>query len=255
MPTQDNRHQESISYEDAIKIAKKFAGEIADIFPERIRAVFVIGSLGSNYYRPGQSDIDTAIITRFTRSDMPEVQRRIDETANRYWKEYNVPKGFGSISFAGEQLYPPYVKEEELIQEILRLKSQSKLIYGDFDVQDIPTPDKEAIRNDILAFQEWSDSQPPFVHSRQSLTNSTLIALKRYLLLKYDIVEFNKFKVINLYLEHEPPMANDEIFDFITTLLHGQAVEWNEEIRIKYTAWHDELYRVVNRLVLYPKGG
>ncbi|MDE6641678.1 MAG: hypothetical protein K2K63_14280 [Acetatifactor sp.] len=37
-----------------------------------------------------------------------------------------------------------------------------------------------------------------------SFVNSTLIALKRYLLLKYNIVEFNEFKVIDLYLGHEP---------------------------------------------------
>lgn len=251
MATQSIQHQDGISYEEAIKIAEKFAKEIADIFPGKIEAVFAIGSLGSDYYRPGQSDIDTAVITRFTRSEMPEIERRIDEIADRYWNEYNIPKGFGAISFAREQLYPPYVKEEELIQEILRLKCQSRLIYGDFDVRDIPTPDKEAIWNDILAFQEWSDSQPPLVHSRQSFTNSTLIALKRYLLLKYDIVEFNKFKVINLYLEHEPPMVDEEIFNFITKSLHGQTAEWDEEIRMKYTAWHDELYRVVNQLVLY----
>lgn len=52
---------------------------------------------------------------------------------------------------------------------------------------------------------------PPFRHSKVSFVSSTLIALKRYLLLKYNIAEFNKFKVINIYLSHEPPIVSQEI--------------------------------------------
>lgn len=87
-----------------------------------------------------------------------------------------MPKEFGAVVFAKEQLYPPYIKEEELVQEILRLKCQSRLVYGKFDIECIPVPDQQAIKNDILAFQEWSDLQPPFRHSKVSFVNSTLIA-------------------------------------------------------------------------------
>lgn len=240
-----------ISYEQAILIAKQFADEIAEIFPGKIVAVFAIGSLGSNYYRPGQSDIDTAVITDFSRAEIDAVTEQIEAIADRYWKTYQVPKGFGAIVFAMEQLFPPYIKSEELIQEILRLKCQSKLIHGAFDTESIPTPDYPAIRNDILNFQEWSDSQPPMVHTAASFVNSTLMALKRYLLLKCNIVEFNKFKVIGLYLQNEPPLVNDEIFGFIADCLHGRPYEWNEKIRVRYTKWHDELFRVINDLVLY----
>ena len=45
-------------------------------------------------------------------------------------------------------------------------------------------------------------------------------------------------------------MVNEEIFDFITRLLHGWTFERNEEIREKYTTWHDELYRGINARVL-----
>lgn len=246
----DSEIHDIISYEKAIAIAVEFAKEVSALFPEKIEAVFVIGSLGSDYYRPGQSDIDTVVITDFSRQEIVEVTEKIEEIAQNYFKRYHVPKGFGAVVFAKEQLYPPYVKKEELVQEILRLKCQSRLIYGEFDIECIPVPDQQAIKNDILAFQEWSDSQPPFRHSNVSFVNSTLIALKRYLLLKYNIAEFNKFKVIDLYLSHEPPIVNEEIFDFITKALHGRNCEWNDEICRKYTGWHDELYRVINGLVL-----
>ena len=48
METQSIQHQDGISYEEAIKIAEKFAKEIADIFPGKVEAVFAIGSLGSD---------------------------------------------------------------------------------------------------------------------------------------------------------------------------------------------------------------
>lgn len=240
-----------ISYEEALKIASKFAKEVEERFPGKIEAVLAIGSLGSDYYRPGQSDIDTAVITRYTRSEIEEVTNIIEKIADRYWKEYEVPKEFGACVFAKEQLYPPYVKNEKLIQKILRLKYQSKLIYGSFAVEDIPMPDKKAIKDDILNFQEWSDSQPPMVHTKKTMVNSTLMGLKRYLLLAHDIIEFNKLKVIDLYLRNDPPMVNEEVFDFITRYLYDQPYEWNDEIRERFTKWHDELFRVINEKVLY----
>ncbi len=240
-----------ISYVEALKIAAQFGREVEALFPGKIAAVFAIGSLGSDYYRPGQSDIDTAVITGFSRKDIAAVTEKIEKIADSYQKRYHVPKGFGAVVFAREQLYPPYVKEEELVQEILRLKCQSRPVFGAFDTRDIPMPDREALRNDILHFQEWADSQPCPVRNAVTMVNSTLIALKRYLLLKYQITEFNKFKVIDLYLTHEPPMVNQEIFDFITRFLNGQPCEWDDEICRRYAGWHDELYWVINEQVLY----
>ncbi len=240
-----------ISYEKAIQIAKTFADEIASLFPDKVKAVFAIGSLGSDYYRAGQSDIDTAVILNCNRAERESIKKEIRIIADRYWHEYDVPKGFGAIVFAEEQLYPPYIKEEELILEILRLKTQSKLIWGTFDTSQVPKPDKEAIVNDALNFQEWSDEQPEFTHTVQTMVNSTLIALKRYLMIQCDIIEFNKFKVIKTYMDNNPPIWYEELFDFIQNVLHGKQHEWNEQIREKYTKWHDEIYRVINEIVLY----
>lgn len=240
-----------ILFEDAIQIAIEFAKEIDNNFPNKIKAVYAIGSLGSDYYRPGQSDIDTSIIVNSSRDELSNIKVGIKVVANKYQDKYNVPKGFGAIVFSEEQLFPPYIKEEELIQEILRLKTQSRLIYGDYNVNTIPMPNWIAIKDDILNFQEWSDSQPPFEHSATTFVNSTLIALKRYLLLKHHIIEFNKFKVVDLYLRNEPLLVNEEIFSFIDDYLHNRPYEWYDDIRDKYVVWHDELYRVINTSVLY----
>jgi len=240
-----------LSFDEAIGVAREFSEEIESKYPGKIKAVYVIGSLGSNYYRPGQSDIDTAIITSFSREEIIPVIETIEVIANRYQQEYDVPKGFGAIVFAEEMLFPPYIKEEELIQEILRLKTQGRLIFGEYDTNNIPMPDWQAVKDDILNFQEWVDSEPAFEYDSTSFVNSTLIALKRYLLLKHHIIEFNKFLVIDLYMRNDPPMVNDEIFAFIDEYIHGRPYEWNDGIRERFTKWHDELYKVVNDSVLY----
>lgn len=240
-----------ISYDEAIRIAAEFAEEIDSVFPEQIRAVFAIGSLGSDYYRPGQSDIDTAVITAVPREKVGEMAHEIIKTARKYQEKYDVPKGFGAVVFAEEQLYPPYRKEEELIQEILRLKTQARLVFGAYDLEKIPVPDWKAVKEDVLNFQEWSEAQPPFEHSETSFVNSTLMALKRYLLLKHHVIEFNKFKVIDLYRKHDPIMVNEEVFAFIEDHLYGREHGWNDETRREFIRWHDALYDAVNKEVLY----
>ncbi len=91
-----------ISYEEALKIAAQFGREVEALFPGKIAAVFAIGSLGSDYYRPGQSDIDTAVITGFSRKDNAAVTEKIEKIADSYQKRYHVPKGFGAVVFARE---------------------------------------------------------------------------------------------------------------------------------------------------------
>ncbi|MEA4822774.1 MAG: nucleotidyltransferase domain-containing protein [Clostridiaceae bacterium] len=247
-----------ISYVDALNIAECFSREIACKFGNQIIAVYAIGSLASDYYRPGQSDIDTAVITNCTRNNLQPLSSEIENIADTYWDKYNVPKGFGAIVFADEQLYPPYIKNEELILEILRLKTQSRLLYGYYDVDAIPTPTKHDIIEDACAFQKWADEEkvrnPNFkIDSIQTFVNSSLIALKRYLMIKHGIIEFNKFKVIDLYLTHDPPFVNDEIFAFINKNLNGDTTKCNDVKFTQMVEWHDELYEVINKLVLYTE--
>ena len=61
----------TISYDEAVKITQTFSKELNEKYKDKIIAVFAIGSLGSDYYRPGQSDIDTFIITNWQRSQLP----------------------------------------------------------------------------------------------------------------------------------------------------------------------------------------
>lgn len=244
-----------ISYEQAISIAKQFANNVRDLLKDKLLAVFAIGSLGSDYYRPGQSDIDTIIITSLTREELKLYRKDIRKLADSYQEKYNVPKGFGAILLAKEQLFPPYNYDEELILEIFRIKKQSRLIFGHYDIRTIPFPSKKDIIKDALAFENWRQEEhkknPDFkINNNIMLVNSTLMMLKRYLMIKWDIMEFNKFKVVDLYMNNYPPYIDEKLFEFIEKSLHDENCEIDNDTFEEFVHSHDELTRIINYLVL-----
>ena len=247
-----------IKYEQAIIIAKEFAEEVQNMLKDNLLAVFAIGSLGSDYYRPGQSDIDTIIITSHKRENLKIYRKEIRKLADSYQEKFDVPKGFGAILLAEEQLYPPYISEEELILEIYRIKLQSKLIYGNYDITKIPNPTKKDIIEDAKAFEKWRQeehqSNPDFkINNNIMLVNSTLMMLKRYLMIKCDIIEFNKFKVIDLYTKNNPPYADEELFEFIEKSLHNEDSEIEKDVFDRFVQSHDRLTKIINDIVLYKE--
>lgn len=244
-----------ISYEQAINITYEFAKELKNILKDKLFSVFAIGSLGSHYYRPGQSDIDTIIITSLKREELKLYRKDIRKLADTYQEKYNVPKGFGAIFLAEEQLYPPYIAEEELVLEIYRIKLQSKLIYGSYDIAKIPNPPKDAIIEDARAFEKWRQEEhknnPDFkINNNIMLVNSTLMMLKRYLMIKCDIMEFNKFKVVGLYMKNNPPYVDEELFEFIEKSLHNEDYVIDNKTFEKFVQSHDKLTLIVNECVL-----
>ena len=82
-----------ISEEKAFEIVQEFLTDILQISQD-VLALYVIGSLGGGYYRPGQSDIDTAIIVR---DNAAVTQEKVDQIAESYQEKYHVPKLFGVI--------------------------------------------------------------------------------------------------------------------------------------------------------------
>jgi len=241
---------DDISFEKAIDIARTFAEEIAALYPDTL-AVYAIGSIGGGYYRPGQSDIDTVVIMNCTRAQANDRITAVEAVADRYWKEYNVPKGFGAIVMGKEQLMPPYIPEEELVMEIIRLKAQNLLVYGNFDIDSVPMPDKQAIIDAENAFEDWRAAEgnmPPEKMTRQMTVNSILILLKRWLLLEKGIIEFNKFNVVGEYLKNEPPYLKEKYLNAVDGYLHGRKIP--DSLLLEMSLWHEQLLKDMNKDLL-----
>lgn len=116
----------SISYDQAMGIVQEFVQQICEAYPEKILAVYTVGSLAGGYYRPGQSNIDTVVLADATPEELEQLREEIDGIASGYCEEYQIPMGFIATVLSKEELYPPYDPQEELPWTILRLKCQSQ---------------------------------------------------------------------------------------------------------------------------------
>ena len=220
--------------------AMEIVGEFLDEIRREdsgILALYLIGSLGGGYYRPGQSDIDTVIIV----SDNTAItQERMDEIAKNYWHKYNVPKGFGSIMIRLSEFSPPYTKGEieefEFTVEIARLKTQGKAVFGEIDLNDIKMPSKEDFIKDAIIMEKWFAKEfgDPMFDKLQitGCVNTILGCLRRYLMIEKNVFEFNKFLTIETYMRHDPPIVNLPVFDFIHKKLKDGIVGSDDDLRM-----------------------
>jgi len=220
----------------AMEIVHEFLSEIRRE-DDGILALYLIGSLGGGYYRPGQSDIDTVIIVR---DDVAITQERMDEIAKKYWHTYEIPKGFGSIMIRLSELSPPYIKSEaedfEFTVEIARLKTQGKPVYGEINLNSINMPSKEDFIKDALIMEKWFAKEfgDPMFEKLQitGCVNTILGCLRRYLMIEKSVFEFNKFLTIDTYLRHDPPFVNEKAFDFIIKKLNDEASGNNDDLQM-----------------------
>lgn len=242
-----------ISQRKALDIVQEFLTEI--LAEEKgILALYVIGSLGGGYYRPGQSDIDTVIIVR---DDAAISQAHMDEIAEKYQQRYSVPKGFGSIMMRENELLPPYTKSEieefEFTVEIARLKTQGKAIYGFVNTDDIRMPSKEDFIKDARIMEHWFDKEFGYpMFDKLQITgciNCILGILRRYLIIEKGIFEFNKFKTIDTYMQYTPPMVNEKMFEFIVKKLNFQ-VDGDQEDLLMLRAFAVDLRDYFNQRLL-----
>jgi RimJ/RimL family protein N-acetyltransferase len=218
----------AISEARALEIVGEFLEEIRAVDDAGIIALYVIGSLGGGYYRPGQSDIDTVIIVR---DDAVITEPQCDEIADRYREKYAIPKGFGSIVIHERELYPPYTKSEtdefEFSVEIARLKTQGKAIYGKIDYLDkVPMPTREHLIKDGQIFERWiagtTDVPSEDNLSEAACVNSVLMYLRRWLMIEKGVFEFNKFLVVDEYMRNAPPLIDERVFTHIRSYLRGE---------------------------------
>lgn len=219
-----------ITQEQAFSIVREFKDELLTHDPNALLAIYLIGSLGGGYYRPGQSDIDTILIVK---DDAILTQEKAEEIAAVYQERYRVPKGFGAILIYERELFPPYLKSEEeefeFSVEIARLKTQGHLFYGSYSLDHIPMPTTDHLIKDARIMENWFSATFGYPMYDQldtvSCINTILLQMRRFLMIQHSVFEFNKFQTIPVYLQHAPTVTDDKVFSFIAHYLIGEAQE------------------------------
>lgn len=229
-----------ITKDQALKIVGEFKDELLTHAPDGLLALYLIGSLGGDYYRPGQSDIDTILIIK---DNSVLTQEKAEEIAAAYQERYRVPKGFGAVLIYEKELFPPYLKSEaeefEFSVEIARLKTQGLLFYGNYSLDHVPMPTREHLIKDAKIMENWFHSTfgyPMFDKlDLVSSINTILIQMRRFLMIEHSVFEFNKFKTIDTYLQYHPTLTNEHVFSFIMRYLKGEAPGDQHELEILRT--------------------
>lgn len=213
----------------AWRIVAQFVREITQNDEGGVLAVYVIGSLGGGYFCPGRSDVDTVIIVQ---NDAPITQEEIDVVATRYWHEFDIPKGFGSIMMREHELFPPYdrsrVEDFEFSVEVARLKIQGKQVYKSYRLADVPMPGRDDLICDAIIMENWLDNEFGYpMFDKLKITgciNCILGYMRRYLMIEQGVYEFNKHKVIDSYLQHSPPLVDMHLFQRVQVALHDPSL-------------------------------
>ena len=213
-------------------ILQEYANACLEIDGSTLIALYAIGSLPGGYYRPGQSDIDAVLIVDNGSDQIwggrEELSKTLQELNRSYLERYRIPKDFGPFPLQERELLPPYDPEDDLLTlEIARLKLQGEHVYGEIDLEAIPLPTAEDFLAGARCFEMWwhtefSLSMPLEQMSAAACVNTILIHLGRFLRIEKGILEFNKRKLVPMYLENKPPIVNRKALRLVEAFLESQ---------------------------------
>lgn len=223
-----------IDERDAWEILRQYAKDCLKIDSDTLIGLYATGSLPGGYYRPGQSDIDAALIVKNGSEHLwgnsEKASKSLGELNRRYLNRYKIPKDFGPFPLQERELLPPYDPEADVLPlEIARLKIQGKPVYGQFDLDAVPMPTARDFLVGAQRFEEWwrdefSKTTPPESMSPTGCVNTILIHLGRFLRINKGIIEFNKRKVVPTYLDNDPPFANNKVFCLVEACLAARTL-------------------------------
>jgi predicted nucleotidyltransferase len=172
-----------VSREETWAIADRFADEVHALVANDLVAAVVVGSLAAGHYVPGRSDIDIIIVVRDTCPD--ELIAEITRLADQYWKQYGFRKGFGGYAVRRRDLRPPWGLLHDEVYEILQLKRQGRVIWGQLDLSAIPEPTQGDIRRSLADLVPdlvgaWERSYPAPIDPADARTNTILYWLRLF---------------------------------------------------------------------------
>ena len=132
-------------------------------------------------------------------------------------------------------------------------KAREELIYGNLSSEKIPMPDMESIKACENAFENWRASGfhvPPKQMTRQMTVNSILLLIRRFLMLERGIIEFDKRKMIPLYLAYQPPMVSPLYLNAVESYLSDGESAIDDSLLLEMSLWHEDLLSFMNHRLL-----
>lgn len=217
-----------LTEQQAWHILEAYAHEVFQLGSPDLLAVFTIGSLAGGYYRPGQSDLDAVLVLR-DGSDIPSSPDLV--SINRKYEEtYAHQTGFESIPVF-EGIFISRSDDGLLFNPQLnaRMKLQSCLLAGNYDLDSIPMPTRQDWRIDVSRLEaDWQaaggDAQLLRMGAK-SIANHALMRMRQYLVLCCERICFNKFNLVEIYIEQNLLYRDKSKLRLLWKQLDGQTLD------------------------------
>lgn len=203
----------SYSAEQSIKAWQTLDGLIQrlSVVPLKgLRAVFVVGSLPGGYFRPGQSDLD--VVALFNDPPLHGIALTNLRTELEIWVQpekllypFEVDCLPRFVSDLGRNPESGCLQNPDLVA---RLKVQSRQLYGNYPVETLPMPSAEEWALETRHFLGWWEEQFQNDPTRFAIPayqiKKILTLVRLYLAVRRDLVEYNKFKLLEVYEQAIP---------------------------------------------------
>lgn len=235
-----------------------FASAAEALRLSEVRAIFSIGSLPGGYFRPGQSDLDVLVLFR----GMPDAQGIFNEAQQEEKQQLEaLAAQAGPYEMELIFLHESRLQRDPLTgglpyaDFVQRLLSQSKLLWGKFDLASLEAPQKEDI---ICAFRRYLK----YFHKKHGgnffmqgtlaeLLKHTLVLMRTYLQVLRGVPEYDKTQLARRYHESNPTVP---LPPGITLALEAQFAgeaptsQISDAVRAELPAFHAALVEEMLRL-------
>lgn len=202
---------ESAPIEAAWKELSAFADAANGLRLSEARAIFAIGSLPGGYFRPGRSDLDVLVIfhgapepkAKFSAAQQDEKERL--EALAAQAAPYEIELIFLHETRLRRDPQNGRFPYADFTQ---RLLSQSKLLWGAFDLGSLETPEIEDITCAFRRYLEYLRKKHGDDFLRQGalteLLKHALVLMRTYLQVQRRVLEYDKTQLARRYGESFP---------------------------------------------------
>ena len=222
------------------------------------RAIFSIGSLPGGYFRPGQSDLDVLVLfqgapdaeTNFTPAQQAEKVRL--EALTALAEPYEMELIFLHESRLQRDPQTGRLPYADFVQ---RLLSQSKLLWGAFDLSSLEAPGTEDFACAFRRYLEYLRKKHGDDFIKQGilteLLKHVLVLMRTYLQVQRGMLEYDKTQLAQRYRASNPTIALPPgIARALEAQFAGEALtpQISDAVRAELPTFHSALVEEILRL-------
>ncbi len=235
--------------------AAEFAAAVAEMKIPDLQAIFCIGSLPGNYFRPGQSDLDIVVLLSGNLPTSEKEQKRhndLAETLKALTSQSEPYEMEALIRYTPEIVRDPNSGILPNPDLTARLYLQSVLLHGEFDYAALELPNGREFRQDAQKYlDQWRETwQGRFFEEATpaQMVKHALTLIRLYLACCRGIIAYDKTRLVQIYQSNNPErVLPPDAAAYLQAAVAGQDVSdvQTAQFREQLSAFHQVLLEAI----------